>query len=80
MVMCCSVSLGGPIGILQPNSRFDELPEEPLGFDPFKGSFDMDGDPATTNLYVGNLAPQVCAHAPKQGALAGGGQHCREDW
>lgn len=45
---------------VQPNSRFDEMPEEPLGFDPFKGSFDTEGDPATTNLYVGNLAPQVC--------------------
>jgi hypothetical protein len=46
---------------VQPNSRFDEMPEEPLGFDPFKGSFDTEGDPATTNLYVGNLAPQVCS-------------------
>lgn len=39
-------------------SRFDELPDE---FDPsgrLPGSFD-DGDPQTTNLYVGNLAPQV---------------------
>ncbi|KAK4786488.1 hypothetical protein SAY86_003177 [Trapa natans] len=41
-----------------PSSRFDELPDE---FDPsgkFPGSFD-DGDPQTTNLYVGNLSPQV---------------------
>ncbi|XP_078437700.1 protein RRC1-like isoform X2 [Wolffia australiana] len=41
-----------------PVSRFDELPDE---FDPsgkFAGSFD-DGDPQTTNLYVGNLSPQV---------------------
>ncbi|KAL7001785.1 Protein rrc1 [Sarracenia purpurea var. burkii] len=41
----------------QPSSRFDELPDD---FDPSGklGSFD-DGDPQTTNLYVGNLAPQV---------------------
>ncbi|KAL6533827.1 Protein rrc1 [Orobanche hederae] len=40
-----------------PSSRFDELPDE---FDPMgrPGSFD-DGDPQTTNLYVGNLSPQV---------------------
>ncbi|XP_051151363.1 protein RRC1-like isoform X2 [Andrographis paniculata] len=40
-----------------PSSRFDELPDE---FDPMgrHGSFD-DGDPQTTNLYVGNLSPQV---------------------
>ncbi|KAI4381005.1 hypothetical protein MLD38_007124 [Melastoma candidum] len=41
-----------------PSSRFDELPDE---FDPsgrFPGSFD-DGDPQTTNLYVGNLSLQV---------------------
>ncbi|KAK1417788.1 hypothetical protein QVD17_26922 [Tagetes erecta] len=39
------------------SSRFDELPDE---FDPSGkfGSLD-DGDPQTTNLYVGNLAPQV---------------------
>ncbi|XP_062099298.1 protein RRC1 [Humulus lupulus] len=40
------------------SSRFDELPDE---FDPsgkLPGSFD-DGDPQTTNLYVGNLSPQV---------------------
>jgi U2-associated protein SR140 len=38
-------------------SRFDELPDD---FDPSgkPGSFD-DGDPQTTNLYVGNLSPQV---------------------
>lgn len=44
---------------LQPLSRFDELPDD---FDPsgkFPGSFD-DGDPQTTNLYVGNLSPKVC--------------------
>lgn len=43
----------------QPSSRFDELPDD---FDPsgkLPGSFD-DGDPQTTNLYVGNLSPQVC--------------------
>ncbi|KAG9130725.1 hypothetical protein Leryth_012674 [Lithospermum erythrorhizon] len=40
-----------------PSTRFDELPDE---FDPMGkfGSLD-DGDPQTTNLYVGNLAPQV---------------------
>lgn len=40
-----------------PSSRFDELPDD---FDPSgrAGSFD-DGDPQTTNLYVGNLSPQV---------------------
>ncbi|GAB4828740.1 Protein rrc1 [Ancistrocladus abbreviatus] len=39
-----------------PSSRFDELPDD---FDPSgKGSFD-DGDPQTTNLYVGNLSPKV---------------------
>ncbi|KAK4485837.1 hypothetical protein RD792_008484, partial [Penstemon davidsonii] len=40
-----------------PSSRFDELPDQ---FDPMGkfGSFD-DGDPQTTNLYVGNLSPQV---------------------
>ncbi|XP_065861968.1 protein RRC1-like isoform X2 [Euphorbia lathyris] len=39
-----------------PSTRFDELPDD---FDPSgKGSFD-DGDPQTTNLYVGNLSPQV---------------------
>lgn len=43
---------------LQPVSHFDELPDD---FDPsgkFPGSFD-DGDPQTTNLYVGNLSPKV---------------------
>ena len=42
---------------LQPSSRFDELADE---FDPTGrlGSFD-DGDPHTTNLYVGNLSPKV---------------------
>ena len=42
---------------MQPVSRFDELPDE---FDPsgrLIGSFD-DGDPQTTNIYVGNLSPQ----------------------
>ncbi|XP_068668196.1 protein RRC1-like isoform X2 [Aristolochia californica] len=41
-----------------PASRFDEQPDD---FDPsgkLPGSFD-DGDPQTTNLYVGNLSPQV---------------------
>ncbi|PIN17905.1 putative splicing regulator [Handroanthus impetiginosus] len=40
-----------------PPSWFDELPDE---FDPMgrPGSFD-DGDLQTTNLYVGNLSPQV---------------------
>ncbi|KAK8343195.1 hypothetical protein V6Z12_A08G284600 [Gossypium hirsutum] len=41
-----------------PSSRFDELPDD---FDPsgkLPGSFD-DGDPQTTNLYVGNLSPKV---------------------
>ncbi|KAK3152304.1 hypothetical protein QOZ80_2BG0157050 [Eleusine coracana subsp. coracana] len=41
-----------------PSSRFDELLYE---FDPtgrFPGSFE-DGDPETTNLYVGNLSPKV---------------------
>nr|XP_016502510.1 PREDICTED: protein RRC1-like isoform X2 [Nicotiana tabacum] len=40
-----------------PSSRFDELPDD---FDPSgrPGSLD-DGDPQTTNLYVGNLSPQV---------------------
>lgn len=44
--------------LIQPSSRFDELPDD---FDPsgkLPGSFD-DGDPQTTNLYVGNLSPQV---------------------
>lgn len=44
--------------LFQPSSRFDELPDD---FDPsgkLPGSFD-DGDPQTTNLYVGNLSPQV---------------------
>lgn len=41
----------------QLSSRFDELPDD---FDPSgrPGSLD-DGDPQTTNLYVGNLSPQV---------------------
>ena len=47
------------IFLLQPSSRFDELPEDLDGKLP--GSFD-DGDPQTTNLYVGNLAPQVCVY------------------
>ncbi|XP_024994366.1 LOW QUALITY PROTEIN: protein RRC1-like [Cynara cardunculus var. scolymus] len=40
-----------------PSSRFDDFPDD---FDPSgkPGSFD-DGDPQTTNLYVGNLSPQV---------------------
>ncbi|KAH7416576.1 hypothetical protein KP509_14G097400 [Ceratopteris richardii] len=43
-------------GNMSPPTRFDELPEDLDGKLP--GSFD-DGDPQTTNLYVGNLAPQV---------------------
>ncbi|XP_012065817.1 protein RRC1 isoform X2 [Jatropha curcas] len=47
---------GRPSESAAPSSRFDELPDD---FDPSgKGSFD-DGDPQTTNLYVGNLSPQV---------------------
>uniref|UniRef100_A0A251V9Z6 Putative nucleotide-binding alpha-beta plait domain-containing protein n=1 Tax=Helianthus annuus TaxID=4232 RepID=A0A251V9Z6_HELAN len=48
---------GRPSATSTLSSRFDELPDE---FDPSGkfGSFD-DGDPQTTNLYVGNLAPQV---------------------
>ncbi|KAG9153618.1 hypothetical protein Leryth_008545 [Lithospermum erythrorhizon] len=48
---------GRPSDNSAPSTRFDELPDE---FDPMGkfGSFD-DGDPQTTNLYVGNLAPQV---------------------
>ncbi|KAJ0253224.1 Protein RRC1 [Hirschfeldia incana] len=44
-------------GDSSPSSRFDELPDD---FDPTGrlGSFD-DGDPQTTNLYVGNLSPKV---------------------
>ncbi|CAN0860578.1 Protein RRC1 [Linum grandiflorum] len=48
----------GPSESSLASSRFDELPDD---FDPsgrLPGSFD-DGDPQTTNLYVGNLAPQV---------------------
>jgi hypothetical protein len=40
---------------LQPSSHFDEPPDY---FDLKYGSFD-DGDPQTTNLYVGNLSPKV---------------------
>eukprot|EP01018_Ginkgo_biloba_P033999 Gb_18824 [translate_table: standard] len=43
---------------IMPPSRFDELPEELDPFGRFPGSSD-DGDPQTTNLYVGNLSPQV---------------------
>lgn len=48
---------GRPSATSNLSSRFDELPDE---FDPTgkAGSFD-DGDPQTTNLYVGNLSPQV---------------------
>ncbi|WJX93373.1 Protein rrc1 [Trifolium repens] len=48
----------GRLGEHSISSRFDELPDD---FDPsgkLPGSFD-DGDPQTTNLYVGNLSPQV---------------------
>ncbi|GLJ40900.1 hypothetical protein SUGI_0846150 [Cryptomeria japonica] len=41
-----------------PSSRFDELPDDLDPFGKLPGSID-DGDPQTTNLYVGNLAPQV---------------------
>ncbi|CAI0376630.1 unnamed protein product [Linum tenue] len=47
---------GHPSEISLSSSRFDELPDDFDGRLP--GSFD-DGDPQTTNLYVGNLAPQV---------------------
>lgn len=60
-------NIDGPVflwlNLFQPSSRFDELPDD---FDPsgkLPGSFD-DGDPQTTNLYVGNLSPQVCAPPP----------------
>ncbi|WCJ32260.1 RNA recognition motif (RRM)-containing protein [Euphorbia peplus] len=47
---------GNTVESAAPSTRFDELPDD---FDPSgKGSFD-DGDPQTTNLYVGNLSPQV---------------------
>ncbi|KAJ7563699.1 hypothetical protein O6H91_03G121900 [Diphasiastrum complanatum] len=39
-------------------TRFDEMPEEFDANGRLIGSFD-DGDPQTTNLYVGNLSPQV---------------------
>ncbi|KAI3857992.1 hypothetical protein MKX03_033271 [Papaver bracteatum] len=41
-----------------PLSRFDELPDDIDLSGRLPGSFD-DGDPQTTNLYVGNLSPQV---------------------
>eukprot|EP00249_Psilotum_nudum_P024568 c29224_g1_i6 orf=624-3824(-) len=41
-----------------PSSCFDELPDELDPISRLLGSFD-DGDPLTTNLYVGNLSPQV---------------------
>ncbi|XP_022888675.1 protein RRC1-like isoform X1 [Olea europaea var. sylvestris] len=40
-----------------PSSRFDELPDD-FDLTGKPGSFD-EGDPQTTNLYVGNLSPQV---------------------
>ncbi|KAL2544645.1 RNA recognition motif (RRM)-containing protein [Forsythia ovata] len=40
-----------------PSSRFDELPDD-FDLTGKPGSLD-DGDPQTTNLYVGNLSPQV---------------------
>jgi hypothetical protein len=43
---------------LQHSSRFDELPDEFDLSGRLPGSFD-DGDPQTTNLYVGNLSPKV---------------------
>ncbi|KAH9291274.1 hypothetical protein KI387_043539 [Taxus chinensis] len=42
----------------EPSSRFDELPDDLDIFGKLAGSVD-DGDPQTTNLYVGNLSPQV---------------------
>lgn len=44
--------------LVQPSSRFDELPDDFDFNGKLPGSFD-DGDPQTTNLYVGNLSPQV---------------------
>ncbi|XP_008793637.4 protein RRC1-like isoform X2 [Phoenix dactylifera] len=41
-----------------PPSHFDELPDDSDPSGKFPGSFD-DGDPQTTNLYVGNLSPKV---------------------
>lgn len=41
-----------------PHSRFDEMPDDFDSSWKIPGSFD-DGDPQTTNLYVGNLSPQV---------------------
>ncbi|KAI3990610.1 hypothetical protein MKX01_022910, partial [Papaver californicum] len=41
-----------------PLSQFDELPDDIDLSGRLPGSFD-DGDPQTTNLYVGNLSPQV---------------------
>nr|XP_029122686.1 protein RRC1 isoform X2 [Elaeis guineensis] len=41
-----------------PPSRFDELPDDSDPSGKFPGSFD-EGDPQTTNLYVGNLSPKV---------------------
>ncbi|KAG0472334.1 hypothetical protein HPP92_016880 [Vanilla planifolia] len=40
------------------SSRFDEFPDDFDSSGKLPGSFD-DGDPQTTNLYVGNLSPQV---------------------
>lgn len=42
----------------QMNIGMDDFPLDP---DDKLGSFD-EGDPQTTNLYVGNLAPQVTLH------------------
>ncbi|GLJ10064.1 hypothetical protein SUGI_0121170 [Cryptomeria japonica] len=49
---------GRPNKISMPVSHFDEIPEELNSNGRLLGSFD-DGDPQTTNLYVGNLSPQV---------------------
>ncbi|XP_057865763.2 protein RRC1 [Cryptomeria japonica] len=49
---------GRPNEISMPVSHFDEIPEELDSSGRLLGSFD-DGDPQTTNLYVGNLSPQV---------------------
>ena len=53
----------GGWGLLQPASRFDEPPDDAGGGgmkdSSFLSSEEGAGDPQTTNLYVGNLAPQV---------------------
>jgi U2-associated protein SR140 len=58
LLIVCYLLIDACYCVLQSSSRFDELPDEldPIGKLP--GSFD-DGDPQTTNLYVGNLSPKV---------------------